>query len=200
MRSEERLDRAVDLFWEKGYFDVSIDELVSRTGLHRAAVYGEFGSRHRLFEASLRRYRERVVTVFFAELDRPDAGLAELERFFLAILRAARQPKKRRGCLMVNTACAVSPRIRSVATIVAGFLDDLRTLMRKACVNARARGDARREIEVDEVADYLVGAVLGLWTLARSPASASALAHYVRGVLTYLDGLRPSTAAAGVRG
>jgi len=200
MRSEERLDRAVDLFWEKGYFDVSIDELVSRTGLHRAAVYGEFGSRHRLFEASLRRYRERVVTVFFAELDRPDAGLAELERFFLAILRAARQPKKRRGCLMVNTACAVSPRIRSVATIVAGFLDDLRTLMRKACVNARARGDARREIEVDEVADYLVGAVLGLWTLARSPAPASALPHYVRGVLTYLDGLRPSTAAAGVRG
>ena len=200
MRSEERLDRAVDLFWEKGYFDVSIDELVSRTGLHRAAVYGEFGSRHRLFEASLRRYRERVVTVFFAELDRPDAGLAELERFFLAILRAARRPKKRLGCLMVNTACEVSPRIRSVATIVAGFLDDLRTLMRKACVNARARGDARREIDVDEVADYLVGAVLGLWTLARSPAPASALPHYVRGVLTYLDGLRPSTAAAGERG
>src|SRR6266576_3270673 len=108
MRSQKRLDRAMDLFWERGYYDVSVDELVNRTGLHRAAVYGEFGSRQRLFEASLRRYRERVVAVFFAELERPDAGLAAIERFFLTISDAAARPKKRIGCLMITTASEVS--------------------------------------------------------------------------------------------
>jgi TetR/AcrR family transcriptional regulator, transcriptional repressor for nem operon len=189
-RADERLDRAVGLFWERGYYDVSIDELVNRTGLHRAAVYGEFGSRQRLFEASLRRYRERVVAVFFAELERPDAGIDDIERFFMAILHAAARPTKRIGCLMINTASEVSPNIRSVAHIVSGYLDDLRARFHQACVNARARREVGGEIDVDQVADYLLGSVLGLWTLARSPASTAVLRHYVQGVLASVDGLR----------
>src|SRR5205085_6019348 len=98
--------------------------------------------------------------------------------------------KKRIGCLMVNTASEVSPSIRSVAHIVSGFLDELRALFRQACLNARARRQLRRGIDVDQVADYLVGSVLGLWTLARSPASKSVLEHYVQGVLTLVGGLR----------
>jgi TetR/AcrR family transcriptional regulator, transcriptional repressor for nem operon len=188
--SDERLDRAVSLFWERGYYDVSVDELVNRTGLHRAAVYGEFGSRQRLFEAALRRYRARVVAVFFAELERPDAGLAAIERFFVTISGAATRPKKRIGCLMINTASEVSPSIRSVAHIVSSYLDDLRARFQQACVNARARGEIRHGIDVDQVADYLLGSVLGLWVLARSPASTSTLQHYVQGVLMFVDGLR----------
>jgi len=189
-RSDAKLDQAVDLFWDRGYYDVSVDELVHRTGLHRAAVYGEFGSRQRLFEASLRRYRERVVAAFFAELERPEAGLAAIERFFSTILRAAVRPKKRIGCLMINTASEVSPNIRSVAHIVSSYLDDLRARFQHACINARARGEIRRGVDVDQVADYLLGSVLGFWTLARSPASTSTLRHYVQGVLTFVDGLR----------
>jgi hypothetical protein len=54
------------------------------------------------------------------------------------------------------------------------------------------RGDVRPDIDVDQVADYLVGSVLGLWTLARSPAPPRAIAHYVEGVLGFVDGLRPN--------
>jgi TetR/AcrR family transcriptional regulator, transcriptional repressor for nem operon len=194
MRSQKRLNRAMDLFWERGYYDVSVDELVNRTGLHRAAVYGQFGSRQRLFEATLRRYRETIVAEFFAELERPNAGLAEIRRFFLDISRAAARPKKRIGCLMINTTCEVSPNIRSVAHIVSGYLHELRALFRQACVNARARRDVRRGTDVEQVADYLLGSVLGLWTLARSPASTSAVQHYVQGVLMFVDGLRPNAA------
>ena len=204
VRSGEGLDRAMDLFWEKGYYDVSVDELVSRTGLYRAAVYGEFGSRQKLFEASLRRYRERIVAVYFAELEGPDAGLADIERFFVTIFRAAAGPQKRMGCLMVTTASEVSPHIRSVARIVSTYLDELRALFRQALINARQRRELGPRIDVDQVADYLVGSVLGLWTLARSRASASALQHYVEGVLTFVDGLRRSTVgtrrAGGRRG
>src|SRR5205809_752742 len=105
----ERLDRAMVVFWEKGYYDTSIDVLVSRTGLHRAAVYGEFGSKRRLFEATLWRYREKVLPALFAPLARP--------------------------------------------------------------------------------ADYLVGSVLGLWTLARSPVPRTVLEHYTDGLVALLKRL-----------
>jgi TetR/AcrR family transcriptional repressor of nem operon len=191
MRADDRLDRVVNLFRARGYYGVSVDELVQRTGLHRAAVYGEFGSRQRLFEASLRRYRATVIRDFLTELDRPDAGMAQIERFFRTIQGAALRPTKRTGCLLVTTASEVSPQIPSVARIVSTFLAELRALLRRACRNAQARRDLRRQIDVDQLADYLVGSVLGLWTLARSPVPATALRHYVDGVLAFVESLRP---------
>jgi len=190
-RPEDRLGRAMEVFWTKGYYDTSIDQLMSQTGLHRAAVYAEFGSKRRLFEAALRRYRERIVAEYLAPLAAPDAARAEIDGFFRGIHQAA-SARKRRGCLMINTASEVSPHIRSVAGIVTRFLDDLRALLRRACVNARTRGEMRPETDADQVADYLVGSVLGLWTLGRSPAPAETLRHYLAGVLGSLDGLRPA--------
>src|SRR5260370_7980702 len=59
-RPEERLDQAMRVFWEKGYYDTSIEELMGRTGLHRAPVYGEFGSKRRLFDATLPRSEDHT--------------------------------------------------------------------------------------------------------------------------------------------
>jgi TetR/AcrR family transcriptional repressor of nem operon len=196
-RPEERLGRAMDVFWERGFYDTSIEELVNRTGLHRAGVYGEFGSKRLLFEASLRRYRESVVATFLAPLERPNAGLTDIETFFRGIHDVAEHQQRRIGCLMVNTACEVSPHVRSVARIVSSFLDELRTLLRRACNNARMRGEFRAGIDVNQVGDYLVGSVLGLWTLARSPAPVTSLRHYVEGVLSFVDGLRPNAERGG---
>src|SRR5438445_11174856 len=103
-RSEAKLDRTMDVCWERGYYDTSVEELVRRTGLHRAAVYGEFGSKRRLFEATLWRYREKVLPALFAPLARPDAGLADIDRFFRGIHHAAAGPKKRLGGLLGHTA------------------------------------------------------------------------------------------------
>jgi TetR/AcrR family transcriptional repressor of nem operon len=190
-RSEQTLDSVMDVFWRKGYYDTSIDELVSRTRFNRAGVYATFGSKRGLFEATLQRYRSSIVSAFLEPLAHPEAARAEIDRFFRAIQRAGATNQKGVGCLMINTALEVSPHIRSVARIVSSFLDDLRALMRRACLNARTRGELRPDTDVEQTADYLVGSVLGLWTLARSPARAATLRHYVDGVLGFLDGLRP---------
>jgi TetR/AcrR family transcriptional repressor of nem operon len=190
-RVEQALDGVMDVFWRKGFYDTSIDELLSRTGLHRAAVYGTFGSKRGLFEATLQRYRSTVLAGFLEPLARPDAGRAEIDSFFRAIQRAGATAQNRVGCLMINTSSEVSPHIRSVARIVSSFLDDLRALLRRACLNGKTRGDLRPGTDVDQVADYLVGSVLGLWTVARSPVRAATLRHYVDGVLAFLDGLQP---------
>jgi len=190
-RSTDRLEQAMDVFWERGYYDTSMSELMGRTGLHRAAVYGAFGSKRRLYEATLLRYRDTVVAAFWAPLARPDAALADIERFFRGLHQGAATPGKRLGCLMVNASSEVSPHIRSVARIVSTFLGDLHALLHRACVNARTRGELRSGVDEDQVADYRLGSVLGLWALARSPAPATALRHYVDGVLGVLNGLRP---------
>ncbi len=189
--SEEKLDRAMQVFWERGYSDTSIGDLVVRAGLHRAAVYGEFGSKKRLFEALLARYREKVTAGMLVPLQAPDAAFAQLEQFFRQLHAFAALPDGRFGCLMCHTASEVSPHIRSVARIVSSYLDDLRMLLRRACVNARKRGEVHPGTDADQLADHLAGAVLGLMALARSPAPRTVVAHYVDGVVGFLRSLQP---------
>ncbi len=189
--SEDRLDKAMRLFWEKGYYDTSIEDLMARTGLHRAAIYGEFGSKKKLFEALLTRYRAKVTAERLAPLKSPDAALPELKQFFRQFRDREALPRHRLGCLMCLTAAEVSPHDPSIARIVSSYLDELRGLFRRACVNSRERGEARSGVDVDQIADYLAGAVLGLMSLARAPAPRSAVVHYLDGVLAFLNGLRP---------
>ena len=188
--SEENLDRAMRLFWEKGYYDTSIEDLMARTGLHRAAIYGKFGSKKGLFEALLTRYRAKVTAEKLAPLQLPDAALAELKQFFRQFRDSQALPSARLGCLMCLTAAEVSPHDPSIARIVSSYLDELRGLLRRACINARARRQVRTGTDVDQVADYLAGAVLGLMSLARAPAPRGAVTHYLDGVLQFLNDLR----------
>ncbi|WP_242392026.1 TetR/AcrR family transcriptional regulator [Anaeromyxobacter oryzisoli] len=187
--SEETLERATRLFWEKGYEATTVADLADRTGLHRAAIYGEFGSKRRLFTALLQRYRERVAGAFMAPLAPADASLAEVERFFRGLGELAGRPEGRRGCLLVLSAAETAPREASVARVVEAYLDDLRGRLARALENARRRDELSPRVDCAATADYLAGAVLGLMTLARSPAPRSVVRNYLGGIRTFLAGL-----------
>lgn len=188
--SEQSLEKATRLFWEKGYEATSVSDLAARTGLHRAAIYGEFGSKRRLFTALLQRYREQVAEAFMSPIAGEDASLAQVERFFGGLGELADRPEGRRGCLLVLSAAETAPREASVARIVEAYLGDLRTRLARALANAQRRGELSPGVDCAATADYLAGAVLGLMTLARSPAPRSVVRNYLAGVLAFLSTLK----------
>gem|GEM_PF-1708364 len=194
---EERLDSAMKVFWEKGYYDTSIETIRARTGLSRDAIYGRFGNKRKFFEMLLVRYRATYIAGWFAPLEAPNATLTQVGEFFQQF-RNLPEPADKLGCLMCLTSSEVSPQVRSVERIVAHFLGDLRSLIRAACLRARERGEVRPTTDPDFVADYGVGAVLGMWAMVRSPVPRSAIDHYVKGVLTFLRELRSGTSVGAI--
>jgi len=195
-RLEHRLDKAMEVFWEKGYYDTSIADISARTGLSRDVIYGGYGNKKKFFEMLLARYRSTYVAEWFTPLEMPDATLVQVAAFFHQF-RNLPEPADKLGCLMCVTSSEVSAQVRSIERIVSRFLGDLRSLIRAACVRARERGEVRPTTDPDAVADYGVGAVLGLWALVRSPMPRSAIDHYVNGVETFLGGLRPAGDGGG---
>ena len=69
------LDRAMALFWRRGYEATSIQDLVDATGINRGSLYASFTSKKGLFLAVLDHYAEKLGKPLTDALDDPDGFL-----------------------------------------------------------------------------------------------------------------------------
>src|ERR1700746_281141 len=53
------LEKAIQVFWSKGYDGVTIDDLVAGMGVGRPSLYAVFGDKRAIFLRVLRAYAER---------------------------------------------------------------------------------------------------------------------------------------------
>src|SRR5215470_6493052 len=102
---DEVIDRSMREFWERGYRDTSVDDLVEVTGVQPGSLYNAFpGGKRGLFLKALDRYSKLVVPEKLGALEDVGAGLAELRAYFDGLVDDLITPEGRMGCLMVNTA------------------------------------------------------------------------------------------------
>ena len=176
---QQALQKAMTLFWRKGYLDTSLDDLVAETGVSRYGLYGAFGDKQALFLAALDHYRDTVVTHLLGAMEASDGSLADIRRYFTTLLEATSLPIGRLGCLICNTAVELAPLDGPLSGKVAAHLARMTNAFRNALNNARQRGDVPAELDVAAYADYLTGVALGLMTGARASLDRDVLRRFV---------------------
>lgn len=172
------LDQAVALFWERGYTETSMEDLVDTTGVSRYGIYGTFGNKKELFIAALRRYAHVMAVETRPELFRPDASLADLKGFFRAMLERAIGPEAQRGCMICNTAIEIAPHDETIAAAVRALFDELTSVFATALENAKAAGEVKKSLDVKATAEVLVGMLQGAAVFARTGTSKARLKRY----------------------
>jgi TetR/AcrR family transcriptional repressor of nem operon len=166
---DEALDRALEGFWERGYTDTSIQDLVDGTGVQRYGLYESFGNKHGLFLAALDRYQARMVDGFLARLEREDADLQDLENFLAALASQAGTPRRGWGCLMCNTAAELGTTDPEAAARVDHYVSRMERVFGGLLTRAQRRGEVREDAEPSEAARYMVGVVMGACVFAKTP-------------------------------
>jgi AcrR family transcriptional regulator len=81
------------LFARRTYDGVSIDDLVTRLGVHRNSLYGVFGSKRGLYLAALRRHVDRDVRPHLASAARSEHALTWDLLLLAAVDRAPDAPE-----------------------------------------------------------------------------------------------------------
>ena len=168
---KEALEKAMMVFWQKGYVDTSIDDLVDATGVSRYGLYAEFGSKRGLFLASLDYYQENAVQAFFGIVEQAGAALPEIRLYFDKILDFYSQPTGKLGCLMCNSATEVAPHDQGVKEKVNGAMERMTTGFGVALTNAKKRGEVKSKLNIKQAADFLTGVLLGASVMVRSGAN-----------------------------
>src|SRR5437879_9881048 len=99
------LDRAMHVFWAKGYEGASLSDLTRAMRINRPSLYAAFGNKEQLFGKVLDRYMDGPVAYFGKALAAPKARDV-VEEILLGTARMAGDPKIPAGCLMVQGALA----------------------------------------------------------------------------------------------
>src|SRR5437660_7281862 len=94
---DKALDRALEVFWRKGYEGTSLADLTRAMGINRPSLYAAFGDKEALFRKGLDRYAEGPAAYVRESLNEKTArGVAEtLLRRAVDLLSDPRNPH---GC------------------------------------------------------------------------------------------------------
>lgn len=167
----EVLQTAIELFWEKGYFDSSVDEVVRRSGVAKYGIYGTFGSKHELFMKALKQYAVDRHRDIQSPIRKPGASLPEIRQFFKSAVMILTQDGARRGCLVVNTGVELGLRDAEIRGFVTNFFHETEEVMERCLSNAVKLGQVEGLTDISALATYLITEFRTAIMLARSGCS-----------------------------
>lgn len=111
------LNRAMTLFWNKGYDATSLSDLLIATGLSKSSLYGSFGDKRELFLEAYDTYREERAREMSLILGAGPADKA-IRAFFAKIIEDAALVAFSNGCMSTNQAVELAPRDSAVKSRV----------------------------------------------------------------------------------
>jgi TetR/AcrR family transcriptional repressor of nem operon len=156
------LDRAMEMFWSKGYEATSLDDLCEVTGLSRSSLYATFGSKRNLLLRSVDRYVEQrspsIATILAQRLSIYEAFAALARHFIDQIVSGP----GRRGCFLGNCAAELPRSDRAALARVRQGLESTEATFRGALARAQERGELASGADVDALARFLMASFQGL--------------------------------------
>ncbi|MEK1942898.1 MAG: helix-turn-helix domain-containing protein [Pseudomonas sp.] len=125
---DETLDRALELFWRKGYGATSMPELAQATGVLRGSLYNAYGGKEGLFLAVFSRYQEGFLAAAGETLKAVDTREA-LKAFFSFAIASMKSGEAARGCLSTKTAVDENASAEPIREALRGMVDGLEHLL-----------------------------------------------------------------------
>jgi TetR/AcrR family transcriptional regulator, transcriptional repressor for nem operon len=180
------LDRAMNVFWTRGYESTSLDDLCAATGLSRSSFYATFESKHSLLLLAVDRYAELRAPTFAAALAAPrgihDAIAGLLHELVDQIVSGV----GRRGCFLGNCAAELPRGDRAAIARVRQGLLKIESVFLAALERAEAAGELPPGAEIGALARFLTAGFQGLRLIGKVNPDRAVLESIAAGMLRSL--------------
>ena len=184
---DEVLDKAVQLFWEKGYNATSANDLVKELGLSRSSLYDTYGDKRKLFIQSLNRYRNEVVEKTIKMIDNSTDIRQTIKDIFALVIEQDIHSKIPKGCFMVNSTVELSASDKEIATIVEQNQKDIENAFEKAILKGQENGTIINTQKASHLAKFFYNSITGIRVAMRYNKFKNSIDEVVAINLSLLD-------------
>ena len=166
----EVLDKAVNLFWCKGYNGTSVQEVVDCLGISRSSLYDTFGDKRQLYLAALDQYRRRMAGAMLQTVQQATEVVPTLSRLFEMAVHESLADRLGKGCFMVNSTVELAPHDPEVARIVKANMEDIEEAFYQLIRKGQGLGEVTSKHDARALARFLFNTMSGLRVAAKAGA------------------------------
>jgi TetR/AcrR family transcriptional regulator, transcriptional repressor for nem operon len=184
---QQTLQRAMQVFWSRGYEATSVQDLLDHMGIHRGSLYATFGDKRALFLAALRLYDSDCRKAQLEAIERVHVGKAAIQALFDGWVDTLVHDRARSGCFLTNTALEMAAHDSEVAALVAASQSDIESFFQRLVRRAQSLGEIAPQRDPVVLARGLLATLVGLLVLGRSRPEPALLRSIVQGAMASLS-------------
>lgn len=176
---DEALDKALEIFWNRGYEGASLAELVETLGINKPSLYAAFGNKEELFQRALTRYASGPVA-FVGEVVKETTARKVAEKFLIKVVEFFTDPSHPKGCMIVQGALSSGESAELVKNILIKYRLSYETRLAQRFEQAKMDGDLSIEADPKDLAKYLATLHQGMSVQATSGATKKELLNVAK--------------------
>jgi AcrR family transcriptional regulator len=184
------LQAAFQEIYRSGFQAASLDNILSKAGVTKGALYHHFGSKQGLGYAVVDELiREHILDRWVRPLEKADNPIDGL----LGVLRSkGPHPSfnQRLGCPLNNLAQEMSPLDEGFRKRLESAFREWREGIAKALRRGQERGQVRSDVDPFESADFFLAALEGSVSLAKNARDENLFGNCKAGLARFLESLR----------
>jgi TetR/AcrR family transcriptional repressor of nem operon len=135
---EEKVEKALNVFWKKGYNATSMQDLVDAMQINRSSLYNSFGDKHGLFIQCLTTYVNFTLEQYRAKAFSSENPLQSL--FAIIDMVAGITIKGENSCMGVKTSFELGGYDQNASSILKKSQNSAIKILRKLIEEAQVKG------------------------------------------------------------
>nr|WP_294781535.1 TetR/AcrR family transcriptional regulator [uncultured Flavobacterium sp.] len=165
---DQALDKAIEIFWHKGYNGTSAQDLVTHLGLSRSSLYDTFGDKQQLFVKSLKRYQQQSENSLKELLENSENIKTAFTEIFKQAVLESLQDRITQGCFVVNSTVELAMHDPEIAKIVHDNQKIVGDIFYNAIKKGQESGQISDKQEARSLARFIFNNYAGIRVLARA--------------------------------
>lgn len=193
----EAVERAMELFWARGYEGVTLEDLLDAMGgIKPPSFYNAFGSKEALFKEAADLYVSRYGQPIVRGLQEATTAREAVESMLRISAECSSLPGKPRGCMMVLGAMNCSAASKAPQEYLRAIRQRAPKVIRQRLDRAVAEGELARDLDTAAIAAFYATVIHGIAVRAGDGATRAALMAAADGAMAAWDSLTAGPVSA----
>jgi AcrR family transcriptional regulator len=191
---QDSLERALQLFWKKGFHATSLKDLEKALDMRPGSIYATFGSKDGLFQESLDRYGCLSLTEFERALNAYPSPLAGLAAYLRELGGLCDRKLPSRACMLVKSLLELGEREQAAWRKAEDLLAGMEERFTDRFNAAQKIGELDSRFDPVRLGRRLQAEVMGLRAFAQRDVDSATVHALAEDMALSLEALRKSGA------
>ncbi len=167
---DEALDKAMHVFWEKGFEGTSMADLIQAIGMKAPSLYAAFGNKDAIFKEVVAHYLPVVVHKQFDILNNTDDIVEAVANTLNECVRIFTSQDNPPTCLIMTAAINASPEHQQHVATLQSMRHEYQKLWLKRFERAAADRQLKHDVTPHQLAEFFVTLIKGMALSAKDGA------------------------------